>query len=65
MGLLKINKNSREANTVRNVSLDSFKKKKTVPEISVNLSFLEVRFCLRARENRRWGPEVEVPCQGG
>lgn len=66
MGLLKINKNSREANTVRNVSLDSFKKKKkSVPEISVNLSFLEVRLCLRARENRRWGPEVEVPCQMG
>lgn len=57
MGLLKINRSSREANTVKTVSLDTFLKIKSVPEISVNV-FIEVGLCLRARERRWLEPSV-------
>lgn len=64
MGLLKINKSSREANTVKTVSLDTFLKIKSAPEISVNV-FVEVGLYLRARENRWLEPSMEEPCQAG
>lgn len=64
MGLLKINKSSREANAVKTVSLDTFLKIKSVPEISVNV-FVEVGVYLRTRESRWLELSVEEPCQAG
>lgn len=62
MGLLKINKSSGEANTVKTVSLDTFLKIKSVPEISVNVF---VGLYLRARESRWLEPAMEELCQAG
>lgn len=57
MGLLKINRSSREVNTVKTVSLGTFLKIKSVPEISVNV-FVEVGLGLRARKSRWLEPSV-------
>lgn len=58
MGLLKINKSSREANPVQAVSPDTAFKIKSVLEIAVNV-FVEAGLCLRARESGCLEPSME------
>lgn len=62
VGLLKINKTSREVDTVKTVSPDTSLKIKSVLEIAVNV-FVKAGLCLRARVSGWLEPSMEEPCQ--